>query len=928
MSWYSRLVGGWRAWRRPANAEQELDEELASYVDAAKEAHGRLGLGPRDAERAARLAVGSAEAVKDYTRDVGWESTVGAFVQDIRDALRRLWHSPAFTIGAVGTLAVALGANLAIFTLIDRVLLHPLDVRDPDRLFVFEQSISNRGQSTPSLYAWWASADRLRHMGTVEGAAVVTRALDPATRRLEIAGAADQAPEPVGGRFVSSNFFRVLGVDMAFGRGFAVDDDAPGAPPTAVLSHAFWQRRFAADPATIGRTISVNGVQTTVIGVAPATFTGVWMDAPRPALFLPVETAPRLATDPGYVTTDDGRSILHMPGVVKAPDNVSRLSPLSSFVVIARVGRGREGRARGELASLQAAGALDRRTGRATWRLVPLLETLLPLDAKSSVRAFMTVLGGAVGLTLLLGCANLASLLAARVDDRREEGILRAALGASRARLIRPIVVEAAVIAAAGGLAATLAAHWIERALGAFVLPGAIAVSTLPATSPVRIFFWTTVLAAGVAVLIGIAPTMRVPRWGLSAAGRRHRPAAGRVDVTRVLVGAQAALGVVLVFAAVLFARTMLAALSTDLGFDPHGLMAASLSIRDQDADALAGFTRSDAFLTHVRTLPGVVAATAGAVPLADVVAFPPIERLSLDGAPPTTPSVPIHTAYVADDYFRTLRQPLLRGRAFSDSDRMDTEPVVILSASAARRFWPRGDAVGHHLAASSMRSSPGPAALVIGVAGDVALEDLHDTAPLVIYRARSQNRSYLAGYTQGSGRTPVIIRTNGDAAAFAPVVTRFARDAGFPVESVRTVGDAVDDLLMPQRLGRALLTLLGALALVLTIVGAYGLVSSVVIRDRKAVGVRIALGARPRHVVSAVLAQIARPIVVGLAVGMLIAWWGGRFADRFLYGARSHDLVTLAVACGAIVVSGLLASAWPLRRALRIDPIETLRVD
>lgn len=863
--------------------------------------------------------------MKDYARDVGWESAVRAVVQDVRDALRRLRRAPVFTIGAVLTLALAVGANLAIFTLIDRVLLHPLDVHDPDRLFVFGRTIAIRGKSTPFTYTWWANVNAIRNMHTVDDVAVVTRAADPATRQIVVAGPGDAAPEAVDGRFVSSNFFRVLGVDMAVGRDFTAQQDDAGAPPVAVLSQALWRRRFAGDPAAVGRTMSVNGVPTTIVGVAPATFTGVEIGATPPAVFLPIMAGARLAVGPGYETDGHGGMFTPMPGGTSSMV-VSDVSPLVEFVVIARVAAERLAPAQAELTSLVANGVIENRPIAASWHLVPLVDTVLPVDARSTVSQFMAVLGAAVALTLLLGCANLASLLAARVDERHEEITVRVALGASRARLIRPIVAEAIAIAAAGGLAAVVVAQWIERAFSAFVLPGAITVSTLPPMSASRVLCWTAPLAVAAAVLIGIAPATRVTRWRLTAGGQRHRPVIGRFDMARVLVGAQAAIGVVLVFAAALFVRTMVSALAIDPGFNPDGLLAVSLSTKDRGGDPFAGLAKTDAFVAAARQLPGVVAATAGMVPLVSLRDFP-VEHVAVDGVP-TTPPAPVVVTYAADDYFRTLRQPILQGREFNASDAANAEPVIILSASAARTFWPHGAAVGHHLTVSTMRSFAGTPALVVGVAGDVALHNLRDASPLVVYRAPSQNRAFLAGVAFGSGHAPIVIRTSGDAAAFVPTVTKFARDAGFSVESVRTVGEAVDDLLMPQRLGRALLTLLGALALVLTIVGVYSLVSSVVVRDRKEVGVRIALGARPRHVTAAVLARVARPLVAGLAAGVLSAWWGGRFADRFLYGARSHDPATLAIAVGAIVASSLLASTRPLLRALRIDPIETLRTD
>ncbi|HVZ21592.1 MAG TPA: ABC transporter permease [Vicinamibacterales bacterium] len=911
MSWYSRIVAGWRAWRRRDDTEQDLDDELASYLEAARDAHRRLGLGLRDAERAARLDVGSVEAVKDYTRDVGWESTASAFVQDVRDALRRLRHSPAFTIGAVVTLALAVGANLAIFTLIDRILLHPLDVRDPDQLFVFERTMVIGGEATPLSDTWWSNADRLRHMSTVAGAAVVTRATDRATRHLVIAGPDDQAEETVDGRFVSANFFRVLGVEMALGSDFAAQQDDPRAPPAAVLGSAFWRRRFGADPTIVGRTMTVNGVPTTIVGVAPPTFADVWVGTNPPALFLPVLAGSRLATDPGAKPA--GETSPTAPAV----------TPLSAFTVIARVAAGRERLVRAELEVLRNSGTFDVRVPDEVWSIVPLADVVLPGGIRSShtrdtqvdVRTFVWWLAAAVALTLLIGCANLAGLMLARVEGRRPELAIRAALGASRGRLVQPIIVEAGLLVASGGMVAALVAQAIERSLATFVLPDGVAIAALRADDSGHLGLAVVMMIAAAVVMC--MPAARAVGADPTPGMQGQRGATRRLRATRLCVATQAAISVVLVFGAVLFSRTMTKALTMDLGFDPHHLLSVSLSV--QGGDWRAGATAADAFAERARHLPGVTDAAAGEAPIVDDLGFA-VLQVQADGVPVTLP-VPPDDVNVSDEYFQTLRQAVLRGRGFDDRDGPKARRVTVVSASLARLLWPNDDALGHQV------SFQGNTMVVVGVAADVALHHLHDTAPLVIYRPMSQNPYFLVVYSRFHyGVTRAIVRTSGDSRPVVPMLKAAAAATGSRLDSVRSVDSAIASLLLPQRLGRELLTLLAALALVLTLIGAYSLVSSIVSRDRKEIGVRLALGARRGHIVREIMIRTVAPIAAGVTVGVLLVWWGGRFADRFLYGLYGDDATTTAIAVVAIIVGGVFAAVAPMRRALRIDPIETLR--
>jgi predicted permease len=913
MSWYSRVVAGWRAWRRRDEVERELDEELASYLEASTRDKARMGLGLGEAVRAARVELGSVEAVKDGTRDAGWESAAGAFLQDVRDAVRRLRRSPAFTIGAVVTLALAVGANLAIFTLIDRILLHPLDVRDPDQLFVFQRTIAMSGEPTPWLSTWWSNADRLRHMSTVAGAAVITQAIDPASRHLVIAGPGDQADEAVDGRFVSANFFRVLGVEMALGGDFAAQQDDPRAPPAAVLGDAFWRRRFGADPTVVGRTMTVDGVPTTIVGVAPPTFTDVWVGTSPPAVFLPVLAGSRLATDPGAKPA--GETSPTAPAV----------TPLSDFTVIARVAPGRERLVRAELKVLRNSGTFDARVPDEVWAIVPLADVVLPAgnisaaherDTRVDVRTFVWLLAAAVGLTLLIGCANLAGLMLARVEGRRPELAIRAALGATRGRLVQPIIIEAGLLAAVGGAAAVLVAQAIERGLAAFVLPDGVAIAALRADSG-HVGLAVVMMTAAAAVMC--IPAARAVGPDPTPGMQGHRGVTRRLRAAGLCVATQAAISVVLVFGAVLFSRTMTKALTMDLGFDPHHLLSVSLLV--QGDDWRAGATEAEAFAERARHLPGVTDAAAGEAPIVDDLGFG-VLQVTVDGRPVTLPAPPDHVD-VSDEYFQTLRQAVLRGRGFDDRDGPKTRRVVVVSASLARLLWPNGDALGHQV------SFQGNTMVVVGVAADVALHNLHETAPLVIYRPLSQNPYFLALYPKFHyGVTRAIVRTSGDPAAVVPLLKAAAAAAGSRLDSVRSVDSAIASLLLPQQLGRQLLTLLGALALVLTLIGAYSLVSSIVSRDRKEIGVRLALGAGRGHIVRAIVIRTGAPIAAGVTVGVLLVWWGGRFADRFLYGLHGDDATTAAIAVVAIVAGGVFAAVAPMRRALQVDPIETLRAE
>jgi predicted permease len=892
--------------------DRDLADEMQLHLDLRAAREVERGAPPREAARLARRAFGGALGVREQSRDAwGWR-WLDEMGRAFRQAVRMLRRRPVFAASAVTTLAIAIGANVAIFGLIDRVVLRPIDVPDPLGLVTIQRTFEARGVRRESTSMTWENAQRVRGMSTLEGVAVSSSSLDRASKRLAVSVDGHDPADPVDGRFISANYFHVLGLRPALGRDFEADDDLPGAPPAVILSHRLWRLRFGADGATIGRTIRINGVPAVVIGVASRTFTGTELGAAPPDLFLPLMTGQRLATSTGSQT--DGRGRFFSGDVARGER--SAISPIADLTIIGRVRPHGENQAQAELTSL---------FGSPAWTVVPLAETMLPFDARTDLRRFLGLLAAAVGLTLLIGCANLASLLLARAEERRMELAIRAALGAGRGRLVQELAVEAGVLAMVGGTAALLVAWWIDRGLSAFVLPGGIAVSSLRSGANLRTLVFAMCATAVAAMVIAIAPTGRAVSGELGLHIKRSGGGSPRFGVTRVLVAVQVTVCVLLVFGAALFVRSLANALATDLGFDAHGLVSASVSL--PSTRTVDGLSATDGLVERVRTLPGISAVSAGPLPLVRGSDRAQNE-IRADGVPLDL-SEPVDVVYTAAEYFTTLRQPLVRGRDFDARDRTGARPVAIVNEAAARQFWPDHDALDRRLGLPSrVSATAGEDFAVVGIVRDVKLKNLRETGRPVVYLARLQHQVYLAGYLAGSGSSFLIVRASGNPAVVSQSLVRVAADAGLSVQAVTTLDRAVNEILMPQRLGRALLMLLGLMALTLTVVGIYGLVSCLVARTMKESGIRIALGANARDIIGPLLSRVVLPVTAGAVIGAVLAWSGGRFADRFMYGMHGSDPTTIAIALATIVGSGVVAALLPTRRALRLNPIETLRTD
>ena len=908
--WWHRIRGSVAGRRR----DDEFAAELEAHLELLTSDNLRLGMSPDEARRAAALRLGNMESLKDHRRDQRGLVSLDGISRDVRVSWRGLIRAPAFTVTCVVTLALAIGANIAIFRLIDRVVLHPLDVPEASHLMAVQRTFESRGRQNRSVSMTWEEASRLRGLSSLQGAALSSASGDRAARPLAVSLDGGASTVAVEGRFVTANYFRVLGVMPAAGRDFGLADDTASAPLVAMLGYNFWRTRLGGDTGVIGRTIRINATRVVVVGVAPGGFTGTELGGIRPDLFLPLMSAPRVSAEG---TQTDGRGGFFTGGFrggVRSP-----VSPVSQLTIVARLTPERVEHARAELATRAAS------YQRASPALVPLVETMLPFDSRADLGQFLGLLAGAVGLTLLIGCANLAGLLLARTEERRSELAIRAALGAGRVRLVRQLAVEAGLLAATGGFAAFAVARWMEQGLSAFVLPGGIAVSSLRTGIDVRTVLFAMAATAAAAIVIGLTPAARTASRHLALDIKGKGGGSPRLGVTRLLVGVQVAVCVVLVFSGVLFVRTLSHALSTDLGFDRRGLLSAAVSTSESkllgDPDPLAPV---DALVERVRGIPGVSAVTAGPLPLVGA-AHGSTSALRVDGVPVEL-RAPADIVFVAADYFTTLGQPMRRGRDFDAGDRTGARPVAIVNETAARQLWPEADPLEHHLGLQN--GGPDQNLAVVGIVGDVKLKTLRETERAIIYLPRRQHPYYLAGYMAGAGRTFLMARTAGHAGGVAEAIRRAAADAGLPTQSVTTLSQGIDEILMPQRLGRTLLVLLAAIGLTLTLVGIYGLVSCFVARNTKEIGVRLSLGAGTGEIVRALLERTFLPIAAGVVTGSAVAWYGGRYADRFMYGMPGSDPATIALAVVTIVVSGLAAALLPTRRALRINPIETLRAE
>ena len=796
-------------------------------------------------------------------------------LRDLRFALRQLRRTPAFTVAAVACLALGIGANTAIFSAVDGVLLRPLPFPESERLVTvwgYHASIGRETASLPDFLDWRRDSRSFAGMSA------------RANTQFTLTGAGE--PEVVRGALVTANYFRVLGSPIPFGRGFRDDEERGGAGRVALLSDGFWRREFGGRPDAVGRQITLGGVPYTIVGVGAR------------GLAVPQEVdiwAP-LTTDTTMGRRNDFLEV------------VGRLAPAADLA-----------QARKELGTIARRLEQEYPGSNAGWGvdLVGLQERIV-----GEIRPALLVFMGAVGLVLLIACANVANLMLARVATREREVTIRAALGASRRRLVRQLLTESVVLSLAGGALGLGLAVWGVRALQALE-PG-----TIPRLDEIAVngsaLAFTLALSVATGLLFGVAPAVRLMRYdlrdGLSEGGRGmagHR-SAGRTR--SLLVLAEVALACVLLVGAALLLTSFVRLQRVDPGFAPSGILTARVTLpRARYGDSVRQAAFVDALLEHARSLPGVrSAALTSDAPLGD---GPPYWSFTVAGVdqPPAGVVQDAAVFRTTPDYFRTFAIPLVRGRPYQTGDRADAAPVALVSETLARRYWPDRSPLGARITLGDPEDSTSVWMTVIGVVGDVRQDSPAAAAYPQLYLplAQASSRSLL-----------IALRTSGDPLALTPALKRALAgiDPTLALGRVATMDERVAGTLARPRVNALLLGGFAATALVLAAFGIYGVIAYSVVQRTRELGIRMALGARTDDVLRLVLRQGMAPVLAGLALGLGGAAAASRVLRGLLYGVGGTDPITYAGVAAFLAGVALLASYLPARRAALADPIVALR--
>jgi putative ABC transport system permease protein len=865
--------------------EHGLSEEIRFHIDQQIDKNIRAGMDPVEARRRALITFGGIERIKEATRDEFRANLVEDLFRDLRYGMRALGRTPAFTVVAILTLALGIGANTAIFSVVNTVLLKPLAYPAAERLvFVWERNTAigkDRDLVAPPNYLDWKSRNAVfEHLGAYR------------VGGFSLTGSGE--PESLTAVTMSSSLFRALGVDAAIGRTFTDDEEAK-RQRVVVLTHRLWQRRFGGDPSIVGRAINLSGAAYTVIGVMPPTFTfpeGNPVDLYSPIAFLENELKGRLT----HTVTVIGRL---KPGVSIDAATVN-------------------------MTTISRAIAAGDKTSNPDVSLVGAHDLLV-----EDVRLGLVVLLGTVGFVLLIACANVANLLLVRATARRGEMAVRAALGAARTRLFRQMLTESVLLSLIGAIVGTAAAWWV---LGALVR---VSPPDLPRIDQVAIDTTVLMFVTAVAVLTGIgfglAPAIQTSGTSLVAATqesrvKRHR---GR----SILVVAEIALSLVLLAGAGLMLRSFLNAQDTDLGFQSAGVLTGQVFLpanrypvdpvqyQAVPAGARPEVSKPAAFITRlidrIETIPGVESAAAvSALPL-NPVGIDYDMPVVVHGRPqPRAGEEPqADLRIVTPGYFQTMRIPLVAGRTFNEHDGPATAPVIVINDTMARQMFPGENPVGQRL------QLYGRAREIVGVIGSVRHHG---------FNREPRPEMILPNLQFQFGGMTLVVRSALEPSALGRAVAREVHtlDPQLPLSRVRTLDEYLSNSVAQPRFTSLLLISFALVAMLLALVGVYGVMSYAVSQRRREIGVRIALGADRSDVVRMVVGHGMILAAIGIVAGLVTAAAGTQLIEGLLFGVTPTDPFTFAFAAAAMAVASFSAAFLPAWRAARVAPATALRTE
>jgi predicted permease len=900
-----RLAGVFDAGRR----DREMAEELASHLEMEVDENVRRGMAPEQARRAAHLASGGIESARETCRDRRGLPIVEDAVRDLRHAVRLLARSPAFTLVAVASLALGVGANTAVFTLLDQLVLRPLPVREPGQLQMIWTTgphlggnQGSRSSSYPMYQDFQQQAQAFSH--------VFCRYVTPVSVTL------GDRTERVMGELVSGNYFQALGVGPALGRVLTPeqDDRVHKGHPVVVLGHEYWVARLGADPGIVGRTILVNNYPMTVVGVSAAGFSGL-DPAGSPQLRIPIQMKPVLT--PGSDNLGDRRRQWVQIFARRKPGYTMDEAKASLQAVLATTLRGEAGSS--ALGKVRR-DLLDRFLAR---KVVTESAATGYSELRRGYATGLVALMAMVGLVLLIACFNLAGLLVARASARQKELGVRLALGASRGRLVRQLLIESAVLSAAGSALGVLLSVATVRVLLGF-LPGTGMIATLQPVPDARVLAFTAILSAATVVLFGLAPARRAVDVDLSGtlkeASATIGGGRGSARLRRGLVTAQVALSLVLVAGALLFARTMGNLRDAGSGFHEIDRL-----VTFQVDPARSGYSlgRVKAFyrqlLENVQSVPGV---TSAAYAWVQVLSGREADwDVRVEGWPEGDRDLRAYVNGLSPGYWRTMGVPLLAGRDFDEGD-VDGRPrVAIVSRAFATRFFGERSPVGRHISLNMDPRAPLDTEIV-GVVEDSLYEGPRQGVRRQVFFPFPQMNQIVgvAFYARGAADPRRVLASLR--------VKAQELDPTIPVYEMKTLERQLDETLGNERLTATLSAAFGGLATALAAIGLYGVVSLTVARRTREIGLRKALGAGRGTVVWMVLKEALALLGVGLGVGLPAAWLLGRLLASQLFGVVPADAGTAVAACLVLAVVTMAAALLPARRASMIDPLRALRHD
>ena len=831
-------------------------------------------------------------------------------IQDLKYGARMLRKRPGFAIVAILTLALGIGANSAIFSSVNAILLSPLPLPDRDRLVLFDATTSEgTSVGSPSDEVWhrWSNASYLSLRQNIPALEDVA-AFRSGETRLNLLGeeGGTSGAQLATGHLVSGNFFPLLGVPAAIGRPLSPDDDREAAPPVAVISHACWKTRYAEDPAVVGRAVTINGTPLTIVGVMPEWFFGLRIR--RAADFwLPLALQPRIErTTESYLAERDFYW-LNLVGRLK-PGRDLAAANAEANVALKQYLRG----AAGSTPADDWQQAID----HGTIRMAPAGPGISGLRVHYGEP--LKVLMAVAGFVLLIACANLTNLLLSRATERRAEIAMRLAMGAARGRLIRQVLTESLMLAALGGAAGLLLALWGVEALRTLVSKSAPIDVGL--NLPVLAFTAGVSMLAG--LLFGLAPALRAGRADLSDALRSRGEIGGgrlRSGLGPTLVATQVALSLVLLVGSGLLVRSLVNLAGADVGFRRDGVAVLDMDTR------VAGLKPSELsdyyrrLLERVGGVPGVKSAT--------VATYSPMNgvsrssSLTVEGYTTTPTEAPeANILLVGPRYAETLGIPVVKGRTIDDRDGPAATKVAFINEAFARAYFPAGDPIGRRV---SIGDEPeNPRYEVVGVVGDAHYDSPREAPARTLYLA------ILQAQDQSAYSSDLEVRTSGDPMAAIADLRRAVTevDARVPIASVTSLEAQVAESVSAETLLAQLVSVFSILALVLACVGLYGVVSQAVARRTNEVGIRMALGADRRRILAMVLGEAGRLIVIGLAVGIPGAAMAARLLTSQLYGVAPADPLTIAASAALLLAVALFAGYIPARRASRVEPLVALR--